>query len=150
MLLPTQIQPGEHYVQSWKQVGDLLARLVEQNNGKVQLSSLKALFRKAFKMELSESALGHAKLSEFVQDPRLRSPDGGCFGLEQRGMQMLVVNKECTMPVEELVEQVSPADWHVPHLKQNKTLEDGSLAGTFPKRVHPPPGLVPPPGLDWP
>merc|ERR1719161_566155 len=107
MLRPTQIQPGEQYVQSWNQVGDLLDRLVEQNNGAVQLSSLKALFRKVFKMELSESALGHAKLSEFVQDPRLRSPSGGCFGLEQCGTQCHLVQKKCTTPEEPMYVAIS-------------------------------------------
>jgi hypothetical protein len=147
LLRPTQIQPGELYVQSWEHAGDLLARLVEQNNGTVQVSSLKALFRKVFKMELSESAFGHAKLSEFLQDPRLRSRNGGFFTLEEHGMRKQIVLKECTTPVEPAVsasvEQVSPADWHAPP-------QGISLVGSCPDSVHPPPGLVAPPGLDWP
>jgi len=38
----------------------------------VPLSNVKRLFRSRFRIELSETALGHAKLSELLQDPRLR------------------------------------------------------------------------------
>jgi hypothetical protein len=38
----------------------------------IPLSNVKRLFRSRFHMELSETALGHAKLSELFQDPRLR------------------------------------------------------------------------------
>eukprot|EP00746_Dinoflagellata_sp_MGD_P148079 gnl/MRDRNA2_/MRDRNA2_80347_c0_seq5.p1 gnl/MRDRNA2_/MRDRNA2_80347_c0~~gnl/MRDRNA2_/MRDRNA2_80347_c0_seq5.p1 ORF type:complete len:512 (-),score=120.13 gnl/MRDRNA2_/MRDRNA2_80347_c0_seq5:168-1703(-) len=143
LMRPTQIQPGEKYVESWEQAGQLLARLLEQNVGTVQLSSLKALFRKVFKMELSESALGHAKLSEFLSDHRLRSPSGRCFGLEQRGTQWHIVQKEFTPPVEPanpyLAQQVSPADWLAP---------PQSITNGTEKTLTPPPGLVAPPGLE--
>lgn len=38
----------------------------------IPLSNMKRLFRSRFHKELSETALGHAKLSELLQDPRLQ------------------------------------------------------------------------------
>ncbi|CAE8735427.1 unnamed protein product [Polarella glacialis] len=38
----------------------------------IPLSNVKRLFRSRFHIELSETALGHSKLSELLQDPRLR------------------------------------------------------------------------------
>eukprot|EP00933_Yihiella_yeosuensis_P059128 TRINITY_DN6004_c3_g1_i1.p1 TRINITY_DN6004_c3_g1~~TRINITY_DN6004_c3_g1_i1.p1 ORF type:complete len:761 (+),score=163.65 TRINITY_DN6004_c3_g1_i1:223-2283(+) len=38
----------------------------------IPLSNVKRLFRSRFHMELSETALGHSKLSELLQDPRLQ------------------------------------------------------------------------------
>lgn len=113
LLRPTQIQPGEEYVQTWEQAGEMLSRLLAQNAGTVQLSSLKALFRKVFCMELSESALGHAKLSEFLQDARLRSPTGGSFALEQRGTQWQIISKEAFVESgnSSAVEKVSSEEW---------------------------------------
>jgi hypothetical protein len=92
--LPTQIQPGEKYVRTWEQAGELIARVLAQNKGEVQLSSLKVMCRKMFHMELSECALGHAKLSHFLQDHRLKSPSGGCFALEQHGPKWHIVHRE--------------------------------------------------------
>lgn len=143
LLRPTQIQPGEKYVQTWEQAGEMLAQLLEQNIGTVQLSSLKALFRKVFRMELSESALGHAKLSEFLQDPRLRTPTGGSFGLEQRGTQWHIILKEaCVESAFSDVQKVSPAEWLAP-TKDALFIESCDVSGD------PPPVLVaPPPGLE--
>jgi len=41
-------------------------------SGSIPLSNIKRLFRSKFRKELSETSLGHAKLSELFQDPRLR------------------------------------------------------------------------------
>eukprot|EP00441_Pelagodinium_beii_P028071 CAMPEP_0197660198 /NCGR_PEP_ID=MMETSP1338-20131121/50695_1 /TAXON_ID=43686 ORGANISM="Pelagodinium beii, Strain RCC1491" /NCGR_SAMPLE_ID=MMETSP1338 /ASSEMBLY_ACC=CAM_ASM_000754 /LENGTH=651 /DNA_ID=CAMNT_0043237501 /DNA_START=155 /DNA_END=2110 /DNA_ORIENTATION=+ len=38
----------------------------------IPLSNIKRLFRSRFHIELSETALGHSKLSELLQDPKLR------------------------------------------------------------------------------
>ena len=32
--IPTQIQPGECYAQTWEQAGELIARVLEKNKGK--------------------------------------------------------------------------------------------------------------------
>jgi hypothetical protein len=82
--VPTQILPGEMYVETWEQAGELIAGLLEHNGGSLQLSSLKKAFRDEYQMELSESALGHAKLSEFLKDHRLKTPSGGMFHLIQQ------------------------------------------------------------------
>lgn len=42
------------------------------NTGSIPLSNVKRLFRSRFHIELSETALGHSKLSELLQDSRLR------------------------------------------------------------------------------
>jgi len=42
-----------------------------QGHGSIPLSNVKRLFRSRFHLELSETALGHAKLSELLQDDRL-------------------------------------------------------------------------------
>lgn len=94
--IPTQILPGERYVQTWEQAGEVLAQLLEQNGGSVKLSTLKKMCRDECHVELSESALGHAKLSEFLRDNRLKSPSGGSFDLEQQGTSNMVVHREPT------------------------------------------------------
>lgn len=108
--IPTRIHPGEKYAQSWEEAGSLIADVVNQNLGAVQLSSLKLMCRKMCQMELSESAFGHAKLSQFLQDRRLRSPSGGSFELQMIGMRWNVVHKEATSTDEEAEENKSNHD----------------------------------------
>ena len=44
---------------------------VSLSSGSIPLSNVKRIFRSRFHVELSETALGHAKLSELLQDERL-------------------------------------------------------------------------------
>lgn len=53
-------------------VGEILRQQEGSRPGTVPLSSLKRVFRARFHQELSETALGHMKLAEVLQDPRLR------------------------------------------------------------------------------
>jgi len=55
----------------------------------VPLSNVKRLFRSVFQMELSETALGHAKLSELLQDPRFS--DMCSVQLQDRGYAVVPV-----------------------------------------------------------
>merc|ERR1711990_576143 len=41
-------------------------------SNQVPLSNIKRIFRSQFELELSETALGHSKLSEMLQDDRLQ------------------------------------------------------------------------------
>jgi hypothetical protein len=92
--MPAQIRPGETYVQTWDQAGEVIALVVEQGGGAVKLSCLKSMCRNICHVELSECALGHTKLMEFLQDYRLKSPSGGTFAIESVGTQYHVVHKE--------------------------------------------------------
>jgi len=61
-------------VATWETFREHLQQLVEEASDadqKIPLSNLKRLFRTRFGVELSETALGHAKLSELLQDPRI-------------------------------------------------------------------------------
>jgi len=51
---------------------EILAKTAPATGGCVPLSNVKRLFRSRFHLELSETALGHSKLSELLQDSRLR------------------------------------------------------------------------------
>merc|ERR1712232_834385 len=44
----------------------------EQGPGQVALSNVKRMFRQQFELELSETALGHSKLTDLLQDPSFR------------------------------------------------------------------------------
>jgi len=60
---------------TWDRVPECLQQLMDsaaQGAGSIPLSNVKRLFRSRFHLELSETALGHAKLSELLQDERLR------------------------------------------------------------------------------
>mmetsp|Transcript_11733 Transcript_11733/g.31570 ORF Transcript_11733/g.31570 Transcript_11733/m.31570 type:complete len:592 (+) Transcript_11733:60-1835(+) len=61
-------------VASWEELRRCVQQLVgEVHKGgmPIALSSIKRLFQKRFCIELSETALGYAKVSELLQDPRL-------------------------------------------------------------------------------
>jgi len=58
---------------TWDVMRPCLEQLLSTLGGQpMPLSNLKRLFRVQFNVELSETALGHAKLSECLQDPRVR------------------------------------------------------------------------------
>jgi len=60
------------HVESWQEVCDIISELLAQTPEKgIPLSALKERIRKQFGRELSETAMGHTKLSSFVEDPRL-------------------------------------------------------------------------------
>lgn len=46
-----------------------MRQILEESSGQVPLSNVKRLFRSKFQLELSETSLGHPKLSELLQDP---------------------------------------------------------------------------------
>jgi len=57
---------------TWDIMRPCLQQLLSVQGGQAMpLSNLKRLFRVRFNVELSETALGHAKLSECLQDPRV-------------------------------------------------------------------------------
>lgn len=57
----------------WATVKEGMKEIVAELGGAhVQLSNIKRLFRSKFQTELSETALGHAKLSDLLQDSRLQ------------------------------------------------------------------------------
>jgi len=62
-------------VASWDSLRENLRRLFEETAGAGQnwiaLSNIKYLFQRRYSEELSETALGYAKLSDLLQDPRL-------------------------------------------------------------------------------
>jgi len=65
---------GGRKVADWPAVRKCLSQIMRsivRANGSMPLSNVKRLFRSRFQLLLSETALGHAKLSELLQDPRL-------------------------------------------------------------------------------
>lgn len=59
---------------SWDMMRSCLRETIDsmgQGASSIPLSNIKRLFRSKFQVELSETALGHAKLSELLQDSRL-------------------------------------------------------------------------------
>lgn len=85
-LVPTGLRSGEAFVSSWRVLEECIRRLLEENGGKISLSDLKRMFRSRFRLELSETALGHACLSSLLEDGKLtvlfcvekpKSSDGG-------------------------------------------------------------------------
>merc|ERR1719384_2843389 len=57
---------------TWDMMGPCLQQLLSSIGQPMPLSNVKRLFRAQFHVELSETALGYAKLSECLQDPRVR------------------------------------------------------------------------------
>merc|ERR1739844_482239 len=56
---------------SWDMMRPCLQQLLCTVGQPMPLSNIKRLFRAQFRIELSETALGYAKLSECLQDPRV-------------------------------------------------------------------------------
>lgn len=71
-----------------------LLRVAGPDDGHVALSNVKRLFRSKFRIELSETALGHAKLSELLQDPRMQD----VCSVELRGQGYVVVPRVPAVP----------------------------------------------------
>merc|ERR1719323_614895 len=57
---------------TWDMMRPCLQQLLSSIGQPMPLSNVKRLFRAQFHVELSETALGYAKLSECLQDPRVR------------------------------------------------------------------------------
>merc|ERR1712113_178581 len=57
---------------TWDMMRPCLQQLLSSIGQPMPLSNVKRLFRAQFHVELSETALGYAKLSECLQDPRIR------------------------------------------------------------------------------
>lgn len=87
MYQPMQLGEGDAWVQSWSEASRLLMILLQEEAGAIQLSTLKAVCQRRFQKALSESALGHTKLSELLCDPRMK----GKFLVSQRGTEWWVM-----------------------------------------------------------
>merc|ERR1719384_1234926 len=57
---------------TWDMMRPCMQQLLSTVGQPMALSNIKRLFRAQFHVELSETALGYAKLSECLQDPRVR------------------------------------------------------------------------------
>jgi len=69
----------------------LCSASVHGQPGVITLSNVKRLFRSRFNLELSETALGHSRLNELLQDPRFS--DICC--MELQGKSQVVVQRVC-------------------------------------------------------
>jgi len=77
---------------TWESVRSGMQQILEPcvaNSDAIPLSNLKRLFRFKFRQELSETALGHSKLSELLQDERLSD----LCGVQLKGNGYVVVPK---------------------------------------------------------
>jgi hypothetical protein len=67
---------GELPLATWESarqhLREALASAMQEGSDSVPLSNIKRIFRSQFQTELSETALGHSKLSELLHDLRLR------------------------------------------------------------------------------
>lgn len=82
--------------------------VVDQGPSTVPLSNVKRLFRSRYNVELSETALGHSKLSELLQDQRFSD----VCNVQLQGQGYVVVQnpdaaKADVIPVDEALKQVS-------------------------------------------
>jgi len=71
-------------------VREILASAALRGAEQVPLSNIKRLFRSLYQMELSETALGHSKLTELLQGPHFR--DICTVQLQDRGYAVLPVH----------------------------------------------------------
>lgn len=55
---------------TWDLARECLKAILEKDPAGVSLSNIKRLFRAQYDVELSETALGHSRLSDLLQDPR--------------------------------------------------------------------------------
>jgi len=93
----------------------------------VALSNLKRLFRSDYNLELSETALGHAKLSELLQDVRLSD----ICTLELRGVGYVVI------PTERPLKASTPPDASTTMVLQ-ASATPAVLLATQPSTMQPP------------
>jgi len=59
-------------VATWEETRTCLSAILCEEVGIITVSSVKRLFRSRFGLDLSETALGHSRLTELLEDPRLR------------------------------------------------------------------------------
>eukprot|EP00408_Alexandrium_pacificum_P036469 CAMPEP_0171273410 /NCGR_PEP_ID=MMETSP0790-20130122/62272_1 /TAXON_ID=2925 /ORGANISM="Alexandrium catenella, Strain OF101" /LENGTH=595 /DNA_ID=CAMNT_0011742401 /DNA_START=18 /DNA_END=1807 /DNA_ORIENTATION=- len=111
----TSAAQGKGALATWEMVRaclqEILCALAPGVNS-IPLSNVKRLFRSRFHTELSETALGHAKLSELLQDPRLRDvcsvrlqgatgnskPAGGSLRERAKWVKPLCLEEEIVAP----------------------------------------------------
>jgi len=128
---------------------EILEGALRKGADQVPLSNVKRIFRSVYHMELSETALGHAKLSDLLQDTRFE--DICSVQLQDRGYAVLpaaslreaathLLRKEADMAPPPASERSSPPCW--PRLLSE---DMGSMVQrTFIHAVAPPP--TPPAG----
>jgi len=79
--------------------------------GVITLSNVKRLFRSRFNLELSETALGHSRLNELLQDHRFSD----ICTLELQGKSQVVVQRICAPPLLSTAGRAPPAEyWNGP------------------------------------
>merc|ERR1719277_2661973 len=71
----------------------LRAILADSSDAGVPLPNVKRLFRSRFQLELSETALGHCRISDLLQDVRFQD----ICTLQPRGNTYVVVQSRCLM-----------------------------------------------------
>jgi len=79
--LPTHVAPDEHYVRTWPELRAGLRSLLQEQNGTLEVSQVKSLFRTRLRTELSETVFGHQCLSKLLGDQQLQEE----FALETIG-----------------------------------------------------------------
>lgn len=91
---PAKVPLSGLEVASWDvarlRLHEILQRSVERGTNQVPLSNVKRLFRSLFQLELSETKLGHSKLTELLQDPRFG--DVCEVQLQEKGYAVVAVN----------------------------------------------------------
>jgi len=86
---------------------EIMKDALENGAQEVPLSNVKRLFRSKFQIELSETALGHAKISQLLQDPRFG--DICRVELQSRGYAVVPQATAAAAEDEPPSEQVSPS-----------------------------------------
>lgn len=123
----------------------------EGGNGNVPLSNIKRLFRSQYKLELSETILGHSKLSELLQDHRFSD----ICSVQLQGHGYMVVPRSTLLSrggdagslagCSEAAAQ-APSSWQWPSLSPTTLSKDGSVGkivhNTFIHTAVPPPTPV--------
>jgi len=104
---PTALDPSlQARVATWDEARDRLRQILQDaiDNGakQVPLSNVKRLFRSKFALNLSETALGHARISNLLQDPRFR--DICSVELQDRGYAVVPPRNEPEVEGEEEAE----------------------------------------------
>lgn len=91
--------------------------------GQIPLSNIKRLFRARYHVELSETSLGHAKLSELLQDPRLQ--DICSIRLQGHGY---VVSPATAQLAQQQQQQLMPQPQQMMHCRQQQPMPMSSAA----------------------
>lgn len=105
----TSAARGTTAVASWDLVRACLREILDtaaQGPGSIPLSNVKRLFRSRFHLELSETALGHSKLSELLQDDRLSE----VCAVRLQGHGYVVVPLQVPSSTIRLADALLPAD----------------------------------------